>query len=280
MVKHYPQPGISKMYGEVTPISPEEELRLADIISEHDSAQSEEAIDAAVAELVKAYSLLIEKICFEAYSNGGKYGYNYEDFISEGYVVAVQCARSFRPRKGRNIIKFSSYLSRAISSALFRTAMRSRSSVSIPSTTVSDARRWAKVMFDLESKGLAADDYLVSAISGVSSNQGEVRTVLRYGENEQMDDNEHPYVLMDEADSLHCPEYYAVSFLIEQWFENDSDSVKALLGIDDGNAAVTAKDFSDKTGMDRATSDKKMREVTSTMIHPIFRVFAHDIGTI
>lgn len=198
-----------------------------------------EEADAACHELVEGYAPLIEKIAHEHYRGVPEYRSSLDDFISESYIVALQCARTFDPSKGKRTIRFSSYFPRAVSSSLSRTAMRSRSLVSIPIQRMTDARKWSHTKFDMENQGVELTDEDISDISGVDSNQQEVMSVLGATSESNIDDITPPSV----TDQLTTPvedDYTRVVTAINRSCSPEyALGLLYLLGLKTGQALLT-----------------------------------------
>lgn len=186
-------------------ITAERELEIADIIKErrHLFAEDKSALnkedlhkrneaDKAVEELVAAYAPFIEKLVQERIQDAGAYVYSTDDYISEAYIVAVQNARAFDPSKTEKPIRFSSYCSRPISSTISRLVSKSRSNLNIPSNKMKEARQWSHTLFDLSAHGIDATDDVVSEISGISSNQNDIRTILNSSLETELDESISP----------------------------------------------------------------------------------------
>lgn len=181
----------SEWWGKTYPLSADEELDLVDIIHRGlDAPQGTPEYIAsrdAINELVSSYSPLIEKVARERMSGHGHYGFSSEDFIGEAYFVAVQCAKTFNPYKSANPIRFSSYVTRAMISALSRINVRTRTPVSIPVSTLSKARQWSHVYHDLLNKGIQPRVEEISEICGSQFTEEEVHDILASSDNTEID---------------------------------------------------------------------------------------------
>jgi len=143
---------------------------------------------------VEAYSPLIEKIAREKYNSSDSHGLTYNDFISEALITALQCAKNFNPYKSKKIIRFSNYVSRPISSSLYRMATKSKPQVSTPISVISKAKKWSHSYFDMLNKGLKVTDEEVSSISGVDMTQKEVFEILDLSTTISLEDIDHPSI--------------------------------------------------------------------------------------
>lgn len=238
--------------------------------------------DSACHKLVEGYSPLIEKIAQEHYRNVPHHRSSLEDFISESYIVALQCARTFDPSKGKTVIRFSSYFPRAVSSALSRTAMRSRSLVSIPIQRMTDARKWSHTKFDMENQGITPSDSDISEISGVDSTQQEVMSVLGATSESDIDDIVPPSV----EDQLTTPvedDYTQVVAAITKSCSPDyALGLLYLMGLKTGQALLTrfllAVEITAEAG-DGYDVDKFLNNYQGYINHPVLRMrLAHHIN--
>lgn len=281
-------------FGNVEKISLERELELADIIIEYKSLfdvnknslsgkdlKNRKLADKAVEELVSGYSMLIEKIAEERYSSSGGYGGDWEDYVSASYVVAVQCARTFNPHKGRNTIRFSSYVARAISSKLSRLAMSSRSIVHVPTSTMTNARKWSHTYFDMIHRGLKPTDEQVSEISGVDMTQQEALRILGLNADSPID-NERPPEFRDEPfedyEKMRRELIDAIRGVIPQDYV---EGTLLILGLEDGSAKTTPFSISSMGAMSKKEASEKLDMVKSLFNHPsvrtkIAKIINHD----
>lgn len=259
-------------FGNSYPLSVEEEQDLVDIIQAgKDSSQPElrQRAEYAIDELVGAYSPLIEKIAREKYPGSGGYAFTYEDFVAEAYLVAVQCAKTFRPDKGRKVIRFSAYVSRAIVSSLTRMSLRSRSVVHIPATVMSDARKWSHVYYEMVNKGMEPDDDDVSEISGVDYNATDMRVVLGATFDHPIEEASHPAV--EDPIKLFDQKHNTDELIskITKAYGDDAHLIIHVLGIVSGEAKTSpfflklaTHDHVDETIFDR---------LPTLLNHPVFK---------
>lgn len=227
------------VFGCVKPITLEQELELCETIAqgkdyikkENPTVEEEEKASQALQashKLVASYAPLIESIARRKYSSAGGFWGDVHDFINEAYFVALQCAFTFDPHKGRGTIRFSSYAPLAISATLDRVAMRSRSIVSVPASTMKSARKWSHVKFDLENKGIKADEKIVSKISGVDLTEMEALSILGLSSDSPIDDIFPPSV----EDTIHDHyDYTVVSQALDKVLGKDSPLAKIIMGM-------------------------------------------------
>ena len=262
----------------------EEELSLAEdiekgakFIGKEDLSLQEENLAGKALEsshkLVEAYSYLIETIATERYAQAGVYS-DIDEFISEAYIIALQCALTFNPHASkRGVIRFSSYAPRAISSSLKRIIMKSRSMVSVPVVKMSDARAWSHTKFDLSNKGVQADDETVSAISGIDMTEQEAQRILMLSEDETIDDifppsihDTHQIISSEEAKSLIEQE------LLDDFWCDKSILISRVIGLESGTIAMKPTDLARYKDINRAEAVIKMQEFSTIMNHPAARL--------
>lgn len=208
MSNHQDKTAYSKIYGQARLLTSEEELEVVETIQKgkkflglNDEELSKadrklkRASSKAVHRLVEAYSPLIEKIAKEHYNSSDSPSVSYDDFLSEAMIVATQCARNFNPHKGRKIIRFSSYVSRPVSSSLLRVSLKAKTPLSTPNDKIADSRKWSHTFFDLANQGINVTDEVVSQISGVNMTQGEVSGILDSQHDQSIDDITPPGVI-------------------------------------------------------------------------------------
>ena len=240
-------------YPDSKPLSLEEELELAenikrgkdlidiprDLLSDSDASLRKKA-EKSINKLIAGYSPLIEKIAKEYASTSGGYGVDIDDYIAEAYTIATQCARSFDPKKGRNVIRFSSYAPRPIAAALNRMMMKSRAPVSIASGTVSDARKWSHTCFEMRHLGIDVTDEEISSISGVNMTESQVRHILGLGNDTHIEDIQPP-VINDEVilDDEEAEREYLADLICGVLGEPMGSAVNRILGIDDKRKPAT-----------------------------------------
>lgn len=266
----------SHRYGHVPELSAADELALAaDIVIARkagDDATADEraAADHAVDTLIRAYSPFIERLAREHHRNAGEYGGSVEDFTSEAYLVATQCARSFDPTKGRTQIRFSSYFSRAVSSVLFRMSMRSRSPVTVPVTVMSAARKWAHTRYEAVNRGMNITDEDVSALSGVDGSQESVAGVLGLAAMDLVEDV-RPQIFDDVRllDPKNC--HAELVRAVKEVFGEDAEMYLALFGLSTGRTLNTAYLMRAEGGYDARKARIFMARYRGVINHPIIR---------
>lgn len=267
-----------------TALSLEEELKLADEISQgvdfigqdnitqEQKELAEKALEASH-QLIESYSYLIETIATERYAQAGAYS-DLDEFISEAYIIALQCALKFNPHASkRGIIRFSSYAPRAISSSLKRIIMKSRSMVSVPVSKMSDARAWSHTKFDLANKGVEADDETVSAISGIDMTENDAQNILMLSEGETIDDIFPPSIT--DSHQVVSPQDALIEILEEldnDFWSDKSSIIKRIIGIDNGKIAMKASDLSRYKDTTKEEAIEQIQEFTAIMNHPITRM--------
>lgn len=264
-------------WAESYPLTADDELDIVDIIhagvGEEEGTQKHQAAKEAINILVSAYSPLIEKIARERMASRGDYGHAAEDFIAEAYVVAVQCARKFDPAKSSTPIRFSSYVSRAITSSLSRLSVKTHSSASVPVTTLSKARQWSHVYHDMLNKGITPIDEEVSEICGVDMTQTEVSRILNASAGEDISDA-YNIGVRDAHRKLSASSYEQdIDLGLDMVYGRFSSTIKALLGIGHTHCLMTP--FAMKTETSGLGSDKIDEFFTRKdefLYHPRFRV--------
>lgn len=271
----------SHRYGLVPELTAEHELELSQALVEAREAGDDAtpaqkaAADRAVGILIMSYSPFIEKMAREYYRNAGEYGGSSEDFTSEAYLVATQCARSFNPTRGRTQIRFSSYFPRAVSSVLFRMSTRSRSPVTIPVTVMSAARKWAHTRYEAVNNGMTISDEDVSALSGVDGSQESVALVLGLSSVDLIEDV-RPEV-SDEVrllDPVRC--HSELIRAVTEVFGEDTDMYLALFGLQTGRTLNTAYLMKAEGGYDTKRAREFIARYRGVINHPITRVGLSD----
>lgn len=279
------------IFGIVEPISIEEEITLVssirsgkDLISKHNSGLSEEQKklkkEAVVAtqKLIKAYSPLIEGIAKSHYRKAGHDRVEVEDFINEAYIVAVQCCYSFDPYASKDkVIRFSSYAPRAISSALQRMANRTRPIASVPTTVMSDARKWSHVLFDMKNMGIDISDDEVSLISGVSSSQFDIRSVLGLSQYVELEDVNSPSI--EDGVDITPYEYQKelLSQAVKEVFGDYSREAMQILGLESDEVLNTPFLLSASGVMGREKAADFLTKFVSYINHPSTRLKIAEI---
>lgn len=223
-------------------------------------------------ELVLGYSPLIEKMARERHSQLPDHRSTVDDFISESYIVALQCTRTFNPAKGSKPIRFSSYFPRAVSSSLSRMSMRSRSLVSIPVQRMTDARKWSHTKFEMENNGISLTDEEVSEISGVESTQQEVMSIL--GATSE-DDLDSVIIPGSDDDTVYRENDYTelVSAIEGSMSRFYSTGMMYLLGLKTGQALITRFLMSTEMGEDGEGYDVDgfLESYPGYVNHPVIR---------
>lgn len=243
-----------------------------DDLTEKEIAVLEEA-ETSCHELVLGYSPLIEKMARERYSQLPEHRSTVDDFISESYIVALQCARTFNPSKGSKPMRFSSYFPRAVSSSLGRMSMRSRSLVSIPVQRMTDARKWSHTKFEMENLGISLTDEEVSEISGVDSTQQEVMGIL--GATSE-DDLDSVIIPGGDKDTLYRENDYTelVSAIESSMSEFYTTGMMYLLGLKTGQALITrflmSTEMGDEVG-DDFDVEQFLESYSGYVNHPVIR---------
>lgn len=266
----------SHRYGHVPEMSAADELSLAaDIVAARQAGEEatdaqRAAADKAVDALIRSYSPFIERLAREHHRNAGDYGGSVEDFTSEAYLVATQCARSFDPTRGQTQIRFSSYFSRAVSSVLFRMSMRSRSPVTVPVTVMSAARKWAHTRYEAVNRGMDISDEDVSALSGVDGSQEDVAGVLGLAAMDLVEDV-RPQVSDDVRllDPSTC--HAELTRATEEVFGEDSEMYLALFGLTTGRTLNTAYLMRTEGGYDAKKARAFMTRYRGVINHPLIR---------
>lgn len=191
-------------------ISEQREKEIASVINKHKklfdkdisqlkgkNLKNRKEADKAVNELLSAYSPFIEKLVEERIKDRGPYMYEKDDYLSEAYLVAMQAARSFDPsRSKKSSMRFSSYCSRPIASAISRMVARSRTEIKVPSSHVINARKWSHTLFELshsDSDNKNISDEIVSNISGIEAKQEDIVSILNSMVEAELNDNISTY---------------------------------------------------------------------------------------
>lgn len=260
-------------FGDSYPLSSDEEQDLVDIIQEgldSDDPLKKSNAQHAINDLVGAYSPLIEKIAREKFPQSGGYGFTYDDFLAESYLVATQCARTFQPNKGKTVIRFSSYVSRAIVSSLGRMSLRSRSVVHVPSTVMADARKWSHVYYDMVNKGITPNDDDVSEISGVKYSSSDMRVVLGATFDHPIEEStDHPSVkdvIKDYDESTIVEDLVDAIRLV---YGEDADAIITVLGITTGEASTSP--FFLKLANPQFNDDTFFERLPTLLNHPHYK---------
>ena len=285
MKKIYRRPLVTR-FKDAKPLTLEEELALCETIAQGKEFIGDEAASSkeqdlankalrASHHLVSSYSYLIETIARQRFQSAGAYS-DVEEFISEAYIVALQCALTFNPHASkRQVIRFSSYAPLAITSALKQLSLKSRSIVNIPSSMMSDARAWSHTKFDMQEKGIDVSDASISLISGIDATQEEIYGVLRLTEQVNNEDMPEPWV-KDSADNARFDEEYDE---LKRCFDDPrigkeyASILYKMLGIEGENVAVRPHDLYVKepgVNMKQATMD--LHQARAMLHHPVVRV--------
>ena len=275
----------SLWWGESRLLEAEEELEIVDIImkgkeffdKDNDELSKKEkyykkAGLEARNRLVEAYSPLIEKIAREKYNSSDSHGLTYNDFISEALITALQCAKNFNPYKSKKIIRFSNYVSRPISSSLYRMATKSKPQVSTPISVISKAKKWSHTYFDMLNKGLKVTDEEVSSISGVDMTQKEVFEILDLSTTISLEDIDHPSIQDDYILEKNIELKEDIVKTIQEIFKEDSDKALVALGLKGDNA--TFSPFLLATSLNISSEEAKefLDNFYSILNHPIIRM--------
>ena len=275
----------SLWWGESRLLEAEEELEIVDIImkgkeffdKDNDELNKKEkyynkAGLEARNRLVEAYSPLIEKIAREKYNSSDSHGLTYNDFISEALITALQCAKNFNPYKSKKIIRFSNYVSRPISSSLYRMATKSKPQVSTPISVISKAKKWSHTYFDMLNKGLKVTDEEVSSISGVDMTQKEVFEILDLSTTISLEDIDHPSIQDDYILEKNIELKEDIVKTIQEIFKEDSDKALVALGLKGDNA--TFSPFLLATSLNISSEEAKefLDNFYSILNHPIIRM--------
>lgn len=240
-------------------------------LNEHQKEAVSKAIKASHS-LVESYSMLIEKMAWERYSSSGGFGFDYDDFVAEAYVVAIQSAKAFNPSKGKSVIRFSSYVSRAISSSLARMSMRSRSVATVPTSTMSDARKWSHTHFKLISMGLNPTDDEVSDISGVISTQHETSRILNASVDNDINDIFPPSMVDNFIDIDIEKVRDVIKSCIKEMYMDKAPIAYAIIGLDTGYPMMKPSEISAQFKITRKMGKELIQEVQALINHPSFRV--------
>lgn len=275
----------SVMYGKARLISSEEEIDFVKDISKgkkyldkpDDKLKSKERklkkkAQYASSRLVEAYAPLIEKIAKEKYSDVQSSTYSYDDFISEAYIVAVQCAYKFDPFKGRKVIRFSSYVSRPVASALQRLNYKTKTLLYVPNDKIAKARKWSHPYFALQNMGVDVSDEMVSKISGVDMKQHEVASILDSTALQSIDDIIPPSVY-DDNDILEDEDYKEkITHAFTETFPEDHLAILQAIGLLDEKAVFSSFLLSNnENDIDREYAQEILDRLPTIMSHPIYR---------
>lgn len=273
--EHFTQSTVNTWFGHVHSLTLEEEAEIVkDIqagVNQDTGEYRTKKAEKGVATLVNSYSPFIEKISREKYRSAGGYGYSFEDFLAEGYLVAVQCAKKFDPSKSKKPIRFSSYVSRAIASSLGRMSMRSRSIVHVPTTVMSKARAWSRVYYDMLNKGIEPDDETVSELSGIDSTAQEVLSILGSTFDHPIEDDSHPHV-SDAIVSMDSESQKKVleDVIMSAYGEKDGRNIIIALGISSGVAKTSRIDSI--MGGDKIDDKDFYPKLVTFLNHPMYKV--------
>ena len=275
----------SLWWGESRLLDAEEELKIVDIImkgkeyfdiddsklNKKEKYYKKSGIEARN-RLVEAYSPLIEKIAREKYNSSESDSLTYNDFISEALITALQCAKNFDPYKSKKIIRFSNYVSRPVSSSLYRMSTKSKPQVSTPISVISKAKKWSHTYFDMLNKGLKVTDEEVSSISGVEMTQREVFEILDLSTTVSIEDIDHPSIQDDYV--LEENEYLKNNIVksIENIFLDDSDKALTSLGLKGGNATFSPFLLATSLSIDSSEAKDFLNHFYSILNHPIVRM--------
>lgn len=285
MKKDFNKTAKSLWWGEARLLEAEEELEIVDTImkgkeyfdidddklNDEEKSYKKSGLEARN-RLVEAYSPLIEKIAREKYNSSDLNNLTYNDFIGEALITALQCAKNFDPYKSKKIIRFSNYVSRPISSSLYRLATKSKPQVSAPISVITKAKKWSHTYFDMLNKGLKVTDEEVSSISGIDMTQKEVFEILDLSTVVTLEDINHPsfqdnYVLEKNRDLKDN-----IADSIRSVFLDDSDKALVALGLEGNNA--TFSPFLLATSLNIESSEAKdfLNHFYFILNHPIIRM--------
>ena len=282
---------LKTLFGHVDPISLDQELSLVKDINEgkefvsiSDNNLSEEKKNkkkkslSAAKKLIAAYSPLIEGVAKNNYKKSGHDRIEMEDFINEAYIVAVQCCYTFDPYASKNsIIRFSSYAPRAITSALQRMSNRTRPVASVPTTIMSDARKWSHVLFDMKNRGIDISDDEVSNISGVRSSQVDIRSVLGLSQYTDLEDI-NPPAIEEKADiTPYLEELEILKKAIYEVFPDHAEEVLYILGLNSDKSLNTPFLLSASGVMSREKADEFLKDFVYIINHPSIRIKISEI---
>ena len=274
------------LFGHTIPITLEQELALvADInegkefISIDDDTLNKEQKNkkkkslSAAKNLIAAYSPLIEGVAKNNYKKSGHERIDIEDFINEAYIVAVQCCYTFDPYASKNsIIRFSSYAPRAITSALQRMSNRTRPVASVPTTVMSDARKWSHVLFDMKNRGIDISDDEVSNISGVRSSQIDIRSVLGLSQYTDLEDINPPSIEEDADITPYQEELELLKKAISEVFPDHAEQALYVLGLNSEKSLNTPFLLSASGIMSREKADEFLQDFAYIINHPSTRI--------
>lgn len=274
------------LFGHVEPITLEKELSLVEDINEgkefvaiddkdldKDQKLKKKKSLRAAQELIAAYSPLIEGVAKNNYKKSGHDRVDIEDFINEAYIVAVQCCYTFDPHASKNsIIRFSSYAPRAITSALQRMSNRTRPVASVPTTVMSDARKWSHVLFDMKNRGIEISDEEVSNIAGVKSSQLDIRSVLGLSQYTELEDINPPSIEENVDITPYDDELKILREAIQEIFPDHAEEALYILGLNSEKSLNTPFLLSASGVMNKSEADDFLKEFVSIINHPSTRI--------
>ena len=279
------------LFGNVNPITIDQEISLVKKIQEgkefipfddedinkEQRNKKKRSLDAAK-DLIIAYSPLIEGVAKNNFKKSGHDRIDIEDFINEAYIVALQCCYTFDPYASKNsIIRFSSYAPRAITSALQRMSNRTRPVVSVPTTVMSDARKWSHVLFDMKNRGIDISDEEVSNIAGVKSSQTDIRSVLGLSQYADLDDIDPPFIEEKADITPYDDELRILKRAIKEVFPEHYEQVLYVLGLNSEKSLNTPFLLSASGIMSRYEAEDFLKDFSYIINHPSTRVKISEI---
>ena len=279
------------LFGHVEPITLDKELALVEDINEgkefiatDDIHLSKEQISQkrkslrAAKNLIAAYSPLIEGVAKNNYRKSGHDRIDLEDFINEAYIVAVQCCYTFDPHASENsIIRFSSYAPRAITSALQRMSNRTRPVASVPTTVMSDARKWSHVLFDMKNRGIEISDEEVSNITGVKSSQVDIRSVLGLSQYTELEDINPPSIEEKVDITPYDDELKILKKAIQEVFPDHYEEALFILGLNSDKSLNTPFLLSASGVMNKSEASEFLKDFVFIINHPSTRIKIAEI---
>lgn len=258
-------------------LSADAELDLVDIIraGAGKDTSTDEYKDAreAVEVMVTSYAPFIEKLAWERMDTMGDYGFSHEDALGEAYLAAIQCAWSFDPSKSSTAIRFSSYASRAINSALSRMNAKTRTVVSTPITMLLQTRQWLHIYYDLVSKGVQPNDEEVSILCGVDMTFDEARQVVQSSAHEDISEA----IDIGEYDRYMSSQPHRAEDIVSachDTYGGDADRVIMVLGLENGKARISPFFLSNESRgkVTRKEAKEFFERKDELLSHPRYRV--------
>lgn len=196
--------------------------------------------DRACVELVSHYAPLVESLAAKSFKSCGGYGMDRDDYIQEAYYVAFQCAKTYDPTRSATMMRFSSYAARAIATALNNLSLRSHTPVSVPMTTMAEAKRWAQAYYDIESIGVEPMDALVSMVCGTTMTSAEARLISGLSMMAAVDEAAHiPANDMPYKDNEGKRDI--LTRAVKNAFGEDSRPLLAILGLNKRRKSLTSR---------------------------------------